>query len=68
MQNEDYINDYDPDYDPIESAKIAEEERKKSIKIKGKIKELKHYLRGAWYYQKKKDFLSEKILMLRSKA
>ena len=29
---------------------------------------LKHYLRGAWYWQKKKDFLSEKILMLRSKA
>lgn len=68
MQNEDYIVDREDDYDPIEAAKIAEEERKKSIKIKGKIKELKHYLRGAWYYQKKKDFLSEKILMLRSKA
>ena len=27
-----------------------------------------HYLRSAWYYQKKADFLNEKILVLRSKA
>ena len=27
-----------------------------------------HYLRSAWYYQKKADFLNEKIMVLRSKA
>lgn len=29
---------------------------------------VQHYLRSAWYYQKKADFLNEKILVLRSKA
>ena len=29
---------------------------------------VQHYLRGAWYFQKKADFLNEKILVLRSKA
>lgn len=29
---------------------------------------VKRYLRWAWYYQKKADFLDEKIRMLRSKA
>ena len=28
---------------------------------------VKHYLNGAWYYQKKADFLEEKIQMLQSK-
>ena len=29
---------------------------------------VQHYLRSAWYYQKKADFLNEKIMVLRSKA
>ena len=29
---------------------------------------LKHYLKGAWYWQNKRDYLSEKILRLRSQA
>lgn len=29
---------------------------------------VQHYLRSAWYYQKKADFLDEKIRVLRSKA
>ena len=29
---------------------------------------VQRYLRGAWYYQKKADFLDEKIRVLRSKA
>ena len=29
---------------------------------------VQHYLRSAWYYQKKADFLNEKIETLRSKA
>lgn len=29
---------------------------------------LKHYLRGAWYWTKKKDMLSDKITVLRSRA
>ncbi len=29
---------------------------------------LKHYLRGAWYWKNKKDLLSEKIEVLRSRA
>jgi len=29
---------------------------------------LKHYLKSAWYWSKKKDYLSDKILVLRSKA
>ena len=29
---------------------------------------VKHYLNGAWYYQKKADFLEEKIKTLQSKA
>ena len=29
---------------------------------------VQHYLRSAWYYQQKADFLNEKILVLRSKA
>ena len=29
---------------------------------------VQHYLRSAWYYQKKADFLNEKIMALRSKA
>ena len=29
---------------------------------------VQHYLRSAWYYQRKADFLNEKILVLRSKA
>lgn len=29
---------------------------------------VQHYLRSAWYYQKKADFLNEKILVLRSRA
>ena len=29
---------------------------------------LKHYLKSAWYWQKKKDLLSDKIQVLRSKA
>ena len=69
MQNEDYITDkYDNEYFSSEFASLSEEEKKQRRETKSKIKELKHYLRGAWYYQKKKDFLSEKILMLRSKA
>ena len=69
MQNEDYITDkYDNEYFGNEFEPLSEEEKKQRRETRGKIKELKHYLRGAWYYQKKKDFLSEKILMLRSKA
>lgn len=30
--------------------------------------QVQHYLRSAWYYQKKADFLDEKIRVLRSKA
>ena len=30
--------------------------------------QVQHYLRSAWYYQKKADFINEKILALRSKA
>lgn len=29
---------------------------------------VQHYLRSAWYYQKKADFLNEKIMVLRAKA
>ena len=29
---------------------------------------VKHYLNGAWYYQKKADFLEEKIRVLRARA
>ena len=29
---------------------------------------VQHYLRSAWFYQKKADFLNEKIMVLRSKA
>ena len=29
---------------------------------------VQHYLRSAWYYQKKADFIDEKIRVLRSKA
>ena len=29
---------------------------------------LKHYLKSAWYWQKKKDLLSDKIQVLRSRA
>lgn len=29
---------------------------------------VQHYLRSAWYYQKKADFLNDKISVLRSKA
>ena len=29
---------------------------------------VQHYLRSAWYYQKKADFLNEKIMVLREKS
>ena len=37
-------------------------------KRKQTIKALKHYLRSVWYYQKKKNILSDKIMVLRSRA
>lgn len=43
-----------------------EENRRKKNKVS--VKKLKHYLKSAWYWQKKKDFLFEKISVLRSRA
>lgn len=37
-------------------------------KEKKSTEALKHYLKGAWYWQKKRDYLSDKILRLRSQA
>ena len=37
-------------------------------KEKKSTETLKHYLKGAWYWQKKRDYLSDKILRLRSQA
>lgn len=45
--------------------KAEEEKRKKRNK---EIPKLKHYLRAAWYWQNKRDYLSDKILHLRSQA
>ena len=45
--------------------KAEDEKRKKRNK---EIPKLKHYLKGAWYWQHKRDYLSDKILRLRSQA
>lgn len=61
--DENYLDDYEP---PTEEEKKVEKE--KSNKIRTEIKQLKHYLNSAWYWEKRANRLSDKIQVLRSQA
>lgn len=48
--------------------KYAEKRKKENLKNRKPTERLKHYLRSVWYWKNKKDLLSEKIEVLRSRA
>lgn len=51
--------------DTMKTDKVAKAKKDNNKKL---IERLKHYLKGAWYWKNKRDYLSEKIMRLRSQA
>ena len=71
MRNGTIIDVDGTEYTEKEWKKIISEDKEREDKRKKRNKEipkLKYYLKSAWYWQKKKDKLSEEILKLRSRA
>ena len=71
MPKEKIIDIDGTEYTQEEWEKVLAEEKAEDEKRKKRNKEiprLKHYLKAAWYWKNKRDYLTEKILRLRSKA